>query len=185
MSAGFSHFDCHPWLWLARSGRRARLVDRPAFVPPRIAEEMRSQPSQGANARHNDEGLSRRMGRGRDPQLSSTVGTQAVNAMPSPAMTSDDITGTLEIILAVGVVGELIVPWAVIGLSNWLSFDVPFWALGPIFAGPPTLALATALIVWLVYVRRLASRERGRVPTAANGHMMKQQETHRAVPRDI
>lgn len=65
-----------------------------------------------------------------------------------------DIAVVLEIILASGVAGEVIVPWMVIVLSNWLSFDVPFWALGPIFAGPITLALATALVVWVRYVRR-------------------------------
>jgi hypothetical protein len=167
MSAGFFHFDHHPWLWFRSN--RARLVERPGSAAPRIAEEMRRRPSQGANARHDDEGLPRRIGWGRDPQLSSTVGTKAVTGVPSPRMTSDDIAGTLEIILAIGVAGEVIAPWAVIGFSNWLSFDVPFWAMGPIFAGPITLALATALIVWLVHMRRSASREKGRVPTAADG----------------
>jgi hypothetical protein len=182
MSAGFSHFDRHPWLSLWSN--RARPADRPGSAAPRIAEEMRRHPSQGANARLDDESLPRRTGRGRDPQLSSTEGTEAVNGVPSQAMMSDDIAVTLEIILAVGVAGEVIVPWAVIGLSNWLPFDVPFWALGPIFAGPITLALATALIVWLVHLRRSASRERGRVPAAADGHMMNQQEAPIDVPRD-
>jgi hypothetical protein len=73
-----------------------------------------------------------------------------VNGAPSPAMMSRDIGETLAIILALGIAGEVIVPWAVIELSNLVVFDVPSWALWPIFAGPITLALATALVVWLL-----------------------------------
>ncbi|HUB49560.1 MAG TPA: hypothetical protein VMB73_31695 [Acetobacteraceae bacterium] len=71
------------------------------------------------------------------------------------AIARDDIAGTVEIILAGGIAGEVIVPWMVIVLSNWLSFDVPFWALGLIFAGPITIAFGTALGVWLARVRRV------------------------------
>jgi hypothetical protein len=123
-------------------------------IAPRIAEELRHRPSQGGDERHDDESLPGWIGRARNPGRSSTVSTQAVNGVPSAAMTTDAIIATLEIIVAAGVFGEVIVPWAVIGLSNWLSFDVPFWALGLIFAGPIALALATALIVWLVLMRR-------------------------------
>ena len=74
-------------------------------------------------------------------------------------MTSGDIGETLAIILALGIAGEVIVPWAVIELSNLLFFNVPFSALWPIFAGPITLALATALVVWLVRARAPRERE--------------------------
>jgi hypothetical protein len=131
-------------------------------IAPRNAEEKRRRPSQGADARHDDEGLPRRIERGQNPPRSSTVVTQAVDGMPpadtpgraSPAVTNDDSGWTMEVILSLGLAGEVIVPWAVIGLSNWLSFDVPFWALGPICGGPIALAVATALIVWLVHTWR-------------------------------
>jgi hypothetical protein len=137
-------------------------------IAPRIAVEMRRRPSQGADARHDDEGLPRRIERGRNPPRSSTVGTQALDGMPpadtpgqaSPAVTNDDFGWTPAVILSLGIAGEVIVPWAVIGLSNWLSFDVPLWALGPISAGPIALALATGLIVWLVRTRRARTDHR-------------------------
>lgn len=73
-----------------------------------------------------------------------------MGGVPTPAIMSRDIGETLATILALGIAGEVIVPWAVIELSNLVFFNVPFWALWPIFAGPITLALATALVVWLL-----------------------------------
>ena len=49
--------------------------------------------------------------------------------------------------MAVGLAGEVIVPWATIWLSDWLVFDVPHWALWPIFGGPIALGLSSALVV--------------------------------------
>ena len=129
---------------------------------PRIAKEARRWPSQAVDAGHDDEALSRGSGTRRNPQRSSPVGTEAVGGMPSannpgqasPDVTSDNFGWTMEVILWLGFAGEVIVPWAVIWLSNWLSFDVPFWALGPIFGGPIALAVATALLVWLVHTWR-------------------------------
>ena len=158
MSASFSHSNRHPWLGLRSN--RARLVDRAGSAAPRIAEEKGRRPGQGATTRHDDEALPRPIGGSPDPQRPSTARTKAANGAPSPAMASDDITETLQIIIAIGVAGELTVPWAVIGFSNWFVFSAPFWALGLIFAGPLTLALATALIVWLMHMRRPASREK-------------------------
>ncbi len=148
---------------------------------PRIAEEMRRCRSSGAAAPHDNEGLPRRIGRGPDPQLSDTVGTQTVIGA-STAMTSDGIDRTLGIIIVAGFGGEVVVPWAIIGLSNWMSFDVPFWALGPMFGGPIMLALVAALMVWLVHVIRAAARARGSVPTTAAGHMIKQREPVKMSP---
>jgi hypothetical protein len=137
-------------------------------ITPRISEEVRRWPSQAADAGHDDEALSRGSGRRRDPQRSSPVGTAPVGGMPSadnlgqasPAVTSDDFGWTMEVVLWLGFAGEVVVPWAVIWLSNWLSFDVPFWALGPIFGGPIALAVATALIVWLVHTWRSRTNHR-------------------------
>ena len=78
-------------------------------------------------------------------------------------------------ILALGIAGEVIVPWAVIELSDLVLFNVPFWALWPIFAGPLTLALATALVVWLVRTRGTAPRERRLSSAATDGHTTAQQ----------
>lgn len=132
-----------------------------------IAEEMRRRPSQAADARQNDDALPQGIGRMPNPQRSSPVGTQAAGDMrpadtpgqASPAVTSDD-GSTLVIILLLGLAGEVIVPWGVIELSNWLLFDVPLWALVPIFAGPITLALATALTLWLVRTQRSRTEHR-------------------------
>jgi hypothetical protein len=102
-------------------------------------------------------------------------GEQAVNGVPPLTKTSRDIGETLAIILALGIAGEVIVPWAVIELSDLVLFNVPFWALWPIFAGPLTLALATALVVWLVRTRGTAPRERRLSSAATDGHTTAQQ----------
>ena len=52
--------------------------------------------------------------------------------------------------MAVGLAGEVIVPWMTIWLSSWLDFDVPHWALWPIFGGPIVLGLSSALVVLIM-----------------------------------
>jgi hypothetical protein len=50
------------------------------------------------------------------------------------------------VILFTGLVAEVIVPWAVIWLSDLFFFDVPAWSQSIIFGGPPALGLLAMLI---------------------------------------
>lgn len=55
--------------------------------------------------------------------------------------------------LVAGLVGEVIVPWGVVWLSDMLGFDVPAWSEWPIFGGPLALTLMAMLIYWAVRTR--------------------------------
>jgi hypothetical protein len=74
---------------------------------------------------------------------------------------------TPTLVLGFGLAGEVIVPWSVIWLSDVLLFDVPTWALWPLFAGPAALAALTLLIRQSVHVAaRWMARSRRPAPNA-------------------
>ena len=67
-------------------------------------------------------------------------GTREFQAVRGPV---DPIVVTLVTGLAV----EVVLPWAVIWLSNMLYFDVPAWSLWLIFGVPPALTLLAVLVL--------------------------------------
>ncbi len=62
--------------------------------------------------------------------------------------TAQDRTDPLTVIVATGLAAGVIVPWAVIWVSDLLFFDVPAWSQWVIFGGPVALSLLATLILW-------------------------------------
>jgi hypothetical protein len=62
--------------------------------------------------------------------------------------TAQDRTDPITVIVATGLAAGVIVPWAVIWVSDLLFFDVPAWSQWVIFGGPATLSLLATLILW-------------------------------------
>jgi hypothetical protein len=50
--------------------------------------------------------------------------------------------------LLVGLAAEVVLPWAVIWLSDMLVIDVPTWSLWLVFGVPPALTFLAVLIQW-------------------------------------
>ena len=61
---------------------------------------------------------------------------------------AQEATDLVVVILFTGLVAEVILPWAVIWLSDMFFFDVPAWSQWVIFGGPVALSLLAALIRW-------------------------------------
>jgi hypothetical protein len=57
-------------------------------------------------------------------------------------------TDPVTVILFTGLVAEVILPWAVIWLSDMFFFDVPAWSQWVIFGGPAVLSLLPMLVYW-------------------------------------
>lgn len=57
-------------------------------------------------------------------------------------------TDPVRVILFTGMVAEVILPWAVIWLSDMFFFDVPVWSQWVIFSGPAVLSLLAMLVYW-------------------------------------
>jgi hypothetical protein len=62
--------------------------------------------------------------------------------------TAQERTDPLTVIVATGLAAGVIVPWAVIWVSDLLFFDVPAWSQWVIFGGPAALNLLATLILW-------------------------------------
>jgi hypothetical protein len=76
-----------------------------------------------------------------------------------------DRTSPIFVIFCTGLMAECILPWAVIGLSDMFSFDVPGWSLWLLFGGPPVLSLLAML--------RWALRTRPKQLFRARGHLQR------------
>ena len=61
---------------------------------------------------------------------------------------AQEATDLVVVILFTGLVAEVILPWAVIWLSDMFFFDVPAWSQWVIFGGPAALSLLATLILW-------------------------------------
>jgi hypothetical protein len=57
-------------------------------------------------------------------------------------------TDPVTVILSTGLAAEVIVPWAVVWLSDILLFDFPTWSPWVVFGAPPVLSLLAMLIHW-------------------------------------
>jgi hypothetical protein len=66
---------------------------------------------------------------------------------PENAMLRDR-TSPIIVICCAGLMAEVILPWAVIWLSDMFFFEIPGWSLWLLFGGPPALSLAAVLIHW-------------------------------------
>ena len=62
--------------------------------------------------------------------------------------TAQESTDPITVIVATGLAVGVIVPWAVIWVSDLLFFDVPAWSQWVIFGGPAALSLLATLILW-------------------------------------
>ena len=62
--------------------------------------------------------------------------------------TAQDRTDPISVIVATGLAAGVVVPWAVIWVSDLLFFDVPAWSQWVIFGGPAALSLVATLILW-------------------------------------
>ena len=62
--------------------------------------------------------------------------------------TAQDRTDPITVIVATGLAAGVIVPWAVIWVSDLLFFDAPAWSQWVIFGGPAALSLLATLILW-------------------------------------
>lgn len=61
---------------------------------------------------------------------------------------TEEPTDPVTVILSIGLAAEVILPWAVIWLSDLFFFDVPVWSHWVIFGGPPALSLlAMAMLI--------------------------------------
>ena len=45
-----------------------------------------------------------------------------------------------------GAAAEVILPWALLELSNHFIFDIPPWSLWLVFGGPPAIACLTFIV---------------------------------------
>jgi hypothetical protein len=83
----------------------------------------------------------------RNPAGSARRGRHGSHGHQAPRGAADPIIVTLLAGLAV----EVVVPWAVIGLSDALVFDIPAWSLWLIFGVPGALTLLAVLIQLLLW----------------------------------
>jgi hypothetical protein len=65
-------------------------------------------------------------------------------------------TSPAVLILGAGAVAELVLPWALIGLSDLFLFDTPTWSVWTAFASPPAITLAALLTYHALKRRALA-----------------------------
>jgi hypothetical protein len=61
---------------------------------------------------------------------------------------AQEATDLVVVILFTGLVAEVILPWAVIWLSDMFFFDVPAWSQWVIFGGPAVLSLLAMPVYW-------------------------------------
>jgi hypothetical protein len=59
----------------------------------------------------------------------------------------------VPVILAAGLAAEMVLPWAVIWLSDVFMFDTPDWLRWAIFGAPPALGFLAALTYWVARAR--------------------------------
>jgi hypothetical protein len=52
------------------------------------------------------------------------------------------------VILGIGLVAEIALPWAVIWLSDIFFFDIPAWSRWVVFGAPAALSVLATLIYW-------------------------------------
>ena len=57
-------------------------------------------------------------------------------------------TDPITVIVSTGLAVAVILPWAVIWVSDLFFFDVPAWSQWVIFGGPAALSLLATLILW-------------------------------------
>lgn len=58
--------------------------------------------------------------------------------------------GPIGTIILLGSALEAAIPWLAMWLSDVLVFDIPRWALWPLFGAPPTLTICAALGYWFL-----------------------------------
>lgn len=95
---------------------------------------------------------------------SSSMFTPPIN-MPAdaPAFPTNarNFNAQVQMILFAALVGEVIVPWSVIWLSDELEFDVPDGSLWAIFSAPTALAVLAIVAAWIVRVCAQRSQRTG------------------------
>ena len=62
--------------------------------------------------------------------------------------TAQGRTDPITVIVSTGLAAGVVVPWAVIWVSDLFFFDVPAWSRWVIFGGPAALSLLATLILW-------------------------------------
>jgi hypothetical protein len=87
-----------------------------------------------------------------EPAASAQRGRHEARTQKAPGGAADLAIGAL----LAGLAAEVVVPWAVIWLSNVLIFDIPAWSLWLVFGVPAPLTFSAALILWVLRARRQA-----------------------------
>lgn len=59
----------------------------------------------------------------------------------------------LIVILLAGLAAEMILPWAVLWLSDVFFFDIPTWSQWLVFGFPPVLTVLVVLMQWALRTR--------------------------------
>jgi hypothetical protein len=86
-------------------------------------------------------------------QAAYSVRQAAYDKRDQPSRASSNVVGgdlanPIVVILCVGLVAEIILPWAAIWLSDALFFDIPAWSLWLLFGVSPAFSLVAILMHW-------------------------------------
>lgn len=68
------------------------------------------------------------------------------------------LKSSMTVILGAGMIAELVLPWALIGLSDLFLFDTPAWSVWAVFVTPPMITLVAVLT--RLAIRRRAGHRR-------------------------
>ena len=88
-------------------------------------------------------GPSGSVGRSRSESMTSVQSAPDVSAQ-NPARPQP--INPIVVIGAIGLAAEVILPWALIWLSDTFFFDIPAWSQWVVFGGPPALSLLAAVV---------------------------------------
>jgi hypothetical protein len=80
---------------------------------------------------------------GGNPMISMRQARQSISYRAT-----QEPTDLVIVVLSAGLAAAVILPWAVIWLSDIFFFDVPAWSPWVLFGGPPALSLLAMLIHW-------------------------------------
>jgi hypothetical protein len=83
------------------------------------------------------------VGRSRSKSMTSVQSAPDVSAQ-NPARPQP--INPIVVIGAIGLAAEVMLPWALIWLSDTFFFDVPSWSQWVVFGGPPALSLLAAFV---------------------------------------